>query len=1654
MKVLTALFCVHLVAIGVVCAGDATTILTFDELSPGPDHAIIQNGYGGLNWNNFSVINGSLRPPTEGYHTGIVSPSNLAFNTSGDPASIGSSTPFDLKSAYLSAALNLESEMQVEVQGFLGTTLIYDTTHAVNGAAPTLIDFNYVGVDQVKFISSPPVQFAMDNLTVVLGRGEPLPEVWIAATVPETLEPSPTTRMRPGEFTITRVGDTNNPLLLFLEFSGTATFGQDYEEVSQHLVMPAGERKLTVLVASREDSAVEGDETVIATLSTNPPINSLPNYRVDPLRNRAAVVIHDNNPPESPVLSLELVDPDAMETLITQNNIDWAEFRVLRTGPAAQELVVFLDLGQGSARLGEDYSLEGVTEGSNVRFPAGIRSVNVRLYPIDDDSYEGDETVFLHLIAPPDGTPVPDRYAIDLAHSSVGMVIHDNDPITTLLKITSPHDGQQFQPGDIIELRAEIIGPGGSRSWSIEFFDGDHRIGTTQPDGVIWWGDASGGQHVISARATDSQGAELTSTSLTIQVGPGATLPVVKISAISWKTGEPCPTCFVAPGVLTIERTLPTNTTLTVFLAMDGTATAGDDYQALPASVDIPAGQRSAQLTLLPLDDQLVEGPEVVRVRVLSQPPPLLPPTYFVNGNSNEALVVIHDDEPKSPEARLDILAPTNGSRFPFPSTLQLSALAVYTQNEVYGPVEFYAGDQLVATSPGTATTRPAIPGLPSVHTAYWVNPPVGQHVLSARTRISLNQSITSPPVNVTVDSPMFPVVSLETFPPQNPQAREFCPPNLECAYPSFVVRRSGPTNADLRVYLSYSGTAAAGIDYPSLPESLVIPAGHDSAFLMLVPIDDTLVEGPETVIARFTPVPGPGYMQDPDHASAAITIIDNEPSLDTVVSIRTEDEVASEVSLLAVIDPARFRISRTGDLSRELLVFYSVHGSATPGVDYKELSNPIRIPAGESSVTFDITPKFDQLTEGMETVYIRLEPSPLMGPAPTYDIAPAVRDAVAIILDNGSEPSPGLEMVRPEADTRFTAPASIEIVVAAYHPTRDISRVDFYADEVKIGESIVVFDRQVSGGLIVHRFTWNNPPDGVHLLTARGFDEPDHPLLDSKPVRITVGQEPPPPVVSIEATQPVAEESAEPLRRMNLIGEFTISRTGPTDQPQRLFVHYSGMATPVVDYPDLPWMVTIPAGAVSTTIQVVPINDGMPEGIETLVATLSDCPPATDPPLGVPCVAVNIDPARRSAVVFIRDDGITGASLVITEPKSGANFLAGETILIEATAIDLEGYISRVEFWDGEQKIGVSEIVFIRAPDPGSPIYHSFEWQGAAPGPHVLTVRAPVGNGTALKSLPVSITVGPIVNQPPRIAITRPASGTQFPPGIPIEIVAETRDPDGYVPKVEFYADGRKIGERNVVFIRPPEPGQSQTFTFVWQHPTPEPHMLTARATDDDNATATSAPVGINVVIPDILPIVSVVARDAFAVEPSSNTDLNTAAFRIRRFGSTSGELLVKYSLRGTAQNGADYETLSGLAIIAAGQQSTTVTVRPLTDNLAERIETVILRLEEPSAEQPPTYRVGFRRNAVALISDNLQWRSSASARCASLQDGFVYLCFPGQTGQNFRLEASSNLRDWETLFDSPAIDGALDFVEDDTATIPNRFYRLVPEPVFLIDE
>jgi hypothetical protein len=152
-----------------LCAG-----LTFDTLTAGA----VPAGYGGLNWNNFTVLDGvHYTHNPSGYGAGVVSTNNVAWSTGA--ASITNASPFNLFSAYVTAAWS--DDLQLEAKGYANGVLIYDNTYTLSVTNHTLINFNYLGVTEVDFTASGGTQhpgyygngtqFAMDNVNAATGPG-------------------------------------------------------------------------------------------------------------------------------------------------------------------------------------------------------------------------------------------------------------------------------------------------------------------------------------------------------------------------------------------------------------------------------------------------------------------------------------------------------------------------------------------------------------------------------------------------------------------------------------------------------------------------------------------------------------------------------------------------------------------------------------------------------------------------------------------------------------------------------------------------------------------------------------------------------------------------------------------------------------------------------------------------------------------------------------------------------------------------------------------------------------------------------------------------------------------------------------------------------------------------------------------------------------------------------------------------------------------------------------------------------------------------------------------------------------------------------------------------------------------------------------------
>lgn len=180
----------------------------------------------------------------------------------------------------------------------------------------------------------------------------------------------------------------------------------------------------------------------------------------------------------------------------------------------------------------------------------------------------------------------------------------------------------------------------------------------------------------------------------------------------------------------------------------------------------------------------------------------------------------------------------------------------------------------------------------------------------------------------------------------------------------TLVLTRTGSTTAPLTVALTWTGAATNGTDYAGLPTSVVIPAGQSSVDLVVTPLNDTAIEGPEDAIATIAT--NAAYVRNAAGTTATVTITDDDTP---VLSLSLLDGNASETGP----DSGVFLVTRTGSTAAPLKVYYGMSGTAYHGTDYAALSGELTIPAGQASAPIVITPYADDLGEGTETATISL---------------------------------------------------------------------------------------------------------------------------------------------------------------------------------------------------------------------------------------------------------------------------------------------------------------------------------------------------------------------------------------------------------------------------------------------------------------------------------------------------------------------------------------------------------------------------------------------------------------------------------------------------------------------------------------------------------
>jgi len=168
------------------------------------------------------------------------------------------------------------------------------------------------------------------------------------------------------------------------------------------------------------------------------------------------------------------------------------------------------------------------------------------------------------------------------------------------------------------------------------------------------------------------------------------------------------------------------------------------------------------------------------------------------------------------------------------------------------------------------------------------------------------------------------------------------------------------------------------------------------------------------------------------------------------------------------------------------------------------------------------------------------------------------------------------------------------------------------------------------------------------------------------------------------------------------------------------------------------------------------------------------------------------------------------GAVVYLTSPESGAVFTGPADVTFSAVALSTSTSVTNVEFYDGITKVGESAT----AP-------FTFFWSGVPEGKHSLTARAKMASGQTIGSGSVIISV--VAPPEPMVNLTSPAEGATFDTSGTVSLAAQVVVGSGLgVVKVEFFADGGKLGEDSVA-----------PYSLIWTNPPVGPHEIAAIATD-----------------------------------------------------------------------------------------------------------------------------------------------------------------------------------------------------------------------------
>lgn len=1032
---------------------------------------------------------------------------------------------------------------------------------------------------------------------------------------------------------------------------------------------------------------------------------------------------------------------------------------------------------------------------------------------------------------------------------------------------------------------------------------------------------------------------------------------------------------------------------ISIAYTITGTATSGADYTALSGTAVITAGQSGVAIPVSIVNDAQIESTETVIVTLSTGTSTNY--TYTIDGAAGNATVQITDDDDiptnrlLSVTPQLDANEPANTGTFTI--ALPLGVLAPENITVTYVLSGSSTNGVDYETLSGTATITAG------VNSAVINVKAIDDKIIEQTEDVTLTISggTTATAGNFGTDPANGQATLLQADNDYTAATRLLSVTNNGNASESGPARSftiSLPTDytssLPITITCTLTGTATNGLDYNGPATTITLPANQNSITVPLNVVNDALIEPLETVI--LTIINGTAIQG----ATAVFTLLPDGAAGSSTINIIDNDDAAGNRTLAVTAENAgepsasgAFTLSLPSGVftSQNITVSYTISGTATSGSDYIALSGTAVILADQNNVRIPLNVRDDQEIESTETVTLTVTggnsadfsytPAPVNSSA-TADITDndAATDRTVILLTKISDAVEGSTNGQYRISLPPGVTSSEDITVTfgtagSATNTTDYTLLGLSAGNIVIpaGSNEVFINVNAGDDLLVEG------PESVSLtlLTATSASYPFTIDPTGNGAIVNIIDKNAPDETTIEVHPGADVDAGEPANN----AEFNVKLAGAAVSSLPVTIGYkvSGTATSGLDYVSF-GTITIPAGVNSIPVSLVIKDDQYIEPTE--IFTFEILSGSSTDGAGI---AFNFpaDPANRVVSINIADNDAAAAQRVLkverTTDAAEPNTQGSYTVSLPA------GYSSSA----------------------ATTVNYTMSGTASLTDYSISTITLPAYQNSV--NVPLSVIDDKIIEGTENVILTLNIST-----GTDGNTFTYTRDPLSFAATLNIADDDNVAANRTlsaVTTTHAAEPGTNGVFRiklpvgFTAASPVTVNYIIGGNAVSGADYTALSGTAtigvgddGVNVQVPVINDFIieqtetvtltvtggtdgtntftPATGSETASINITDNDDLPAnkilrivrtshgaesplinGAFRIE-FEAGAGvrsseDITVNYTIAGTATNGTDYTTLSGSAVLKAGDNSVLVDVLVKDDQFIESVtETVTLTL------------------------------------------------------------------------------------------------------------